>query len=121
MSKVISCPRCGTMNLEILKTHDYCCECNYSHEYTKKSKKIFKRPAPIIPDWVLKHLDLTEADRAEIRDINLGKYAPGYELVVDTTKRPKVIEAVKKKLQGNVSDAGASSPDHSRRKSESVF
>jgi hypothetical protein len=76
--------------LEIFKTHDYCSQCNYSSEFSDEAYKLAETLNPVIPEWAIAHMDLSEEELEEIREINLGKYDPGYELIVDTKKKPAV-------------------------------
>ena len=87
------CPRCREETLESLKTHDYCSSCNFSSELASESDMM-------IPLWAMKYLgELTAEDREEIREINLGMYTPGYELVVKRDTGPTKISDIKKVSQ----------------------
>ncbi len=95
MTVVTKCPRCRGEALEIFKTHDYCSQCNYSSEFSDEAYQSAETLNPIIPEWAVAHMGLSEEELEEIREINLGKYAPGYELIVDTKKKPVVHELTK--------------------------
>lgn len=49
-----TCPRCGAGGLEILKSHCFCVNCNYS-EWRSDSDSEF-----ILPDWVFETLGLNK-------------------------------------------------------------
>jgi hypothetical protein len=46
------CPRCGFRSYEKLQTYSYCIDCHYSPVLGHEN------PIPIIPDWVLKVLNM---------------------------------------------------------------
>lgn len=51
------CPRCGEAAYEVLKTHAYCINCNFSPDYTD--------PEPAIPIWALKVTELLTSTQME--------------------------------------------------------
>jgi len=97
MTVIARCPRCRSESLEIFKTHDYCSQCNFSSDFTEDAIAEREVAEPMIPEWAIAHMELSDADRAEIREINIGKYAPGYELIVDTKRKPRVIKATRER------------------------
>ncbi len=74
------CPQCGCGDIQILKTHTYCPDCNFSQEGELEGERA------LIPDWVVSCLDATPDLLRDIKEINHGKYGPGYQAVVELPK-----------------------------------
>jgi len=75
-----NCPQCGCGDIQILKTHTYCPDCNFSQEGELEGNEV------LIPDWVVATLEATPDLLRDIQEINSGKYGPGYQGVVQFSK-----------------------------------
>ena len=54
------CPRCSERGLEILETHSFCVNCNFSPDFEEVSQ-------PLIPSWALEALkEFKEEARVDI-------------------------------------------------------
>lgn len=64
------CPRCSSHGYEVLNTHSYCVDCNYSPDFEREEKAI--------PSWALKELRGNKQLDAMAQSLELavgGRYA----------------------------------------------
>ena len=53
------CPRCCERGYEILETHSYCVNCNYSPDFSETTQ-------PLIPDWALEAIQEDLPTRSKV-------------------------------------------------------
>lgn len=51
MKRWQTCPRCQMQSYEVLRTHAYCCSCNYSPDCVDYMQDL------AIPDWVYRKIE----------------------------------------------------------------